>query len=264
MAKYFVKYLVKYLTVVLSSILILFSAATSQSYETIEVENGVTLKGTITFKGALPSDEIILLDRNVEYCGKDQKLGKYLVSNSRVKNVVVWIENIEKGKAVYNKAVKISLKKCKAEPLVSVGSVGGKFLFINEDDILHTVQLKLGLKYQKNVSGRPLEYGATIYNLALPVKDLQIEKPIKKYHKYTNETGFIQVTSNTHTWIRGFIFIFDHPYAAVTNDKGTFIIDNIPAGNYLLKVWHEGFGFKEKNIEITAGENVEVNIDYSN
>lgn len=258
------KYFVKYFTVVLSAILFFFSAEISQGYEIVDVESGATLKGTITFKGDLPGDESIVIDRDVEYCGKEQKLGKYLVSNSRVKNVVVWIDGIRKGKSASDKAVKISLKKCKAEPLVSVGSVGGKYLFVNEDDILHTVQLKLGLKYQKDVSGRPLEYGATIYNLALPVKDLQIKKSIKKYHKYTQETGFIQVTSNTHDWIRGYIFIFDHPYAAVTDNNGAFIMKDIPAGEYILNVWHEGFGVKEKKIKVTAGGTVEVEIEYSN
>ncbi len=255
----------KYFTVFLTSVLLFFSADILQGYEIVEIKNGgATLKGTITFKGELPTDESIVIDRDIEYCGKEQKLGKYLILNSRVKNVVVWIDNIDKGKAVSEKAVKITLKKCKAEPLVSVGSVGGKYLFTNKDDILHTVQLKLGLKYQKKVSGRPLEYGATIYNLAMPVKNLQIEKPIKKYHKYTEETGFIQVTSNTHNWIRGYIFIFDHPYAAVTDDKGAFTIDTIPPGKYIIKTWHEGFGVKEKEINISTGGVMEVEIEYSN
>ncbi|MCK5504841.1 MAG: carboxypeptidase regulatory-like domain-containing protein, partial [Thermodesulfovibrionia bacterium] len=122
---------------------------------------------------------------------------------------------------------------------------------------------KLGLAYQKRVSRRPLEDGATIYNLALPKKGLQIEKPIKKWHRYTEETGFIQVRSNTHNWIRGYIFIFDHPYAAVTDEKGSFLIDNLPPGEYLLKAWHEGFGMKERKIRVKSGETAEVKIAFA-
>jgi hypothetical protein len=140
--------------------------------------------------------------------------------------------------------------------------VGGEYLFKNEDEILHTIQLKLGLAYQKRISERPVKDGATIYNLALPLKDLQIEKPIKNYHKYSEETGFIQIRSNIHNWINGYIFIFDHPYAAVTDEKGAFVMDNIPPDEYLLKVWHEGFGMQEKKIKVTPGGLVEANIAF--
>jgi hypothetical protein len=112
------------------------------------------------------------------------------------------------------------------------------------------------------VSERPVKDGATIYNIALPLKDLQIEKPIKNYHKYSEETGFIQIRSNIHNWINGYIFIFDHPYAAVTDEKGAFVMDNIPPDEYLLKVWHEGFGMKERKIKVTPGGLVEANIAF--
>ncbi|MCK5427471.1 MAG: carboxypeptidase regulatory-like domain-containing protein, partial [Thermodesulfovibrionia bacterium] len=64
-------------------------------------------------------------------------------------------------------------------------------------------------------------------------------------------------------WIRGYIFIFDHPYAAVTDEKGIFEIDNLPPGEYLLKAWHEGFGMQEKKIRVKSGEAVDVEIAFS-
>jgi len=37
----------------------------------------------------------------------------------------------------------------------------------------------------------------------------------------------------------GFVHVFDHPFFAVTDDKGAFSIPNVPAGTYTLKAWHE-------------------------
>ena len=35
--------------------------------------------------------------------------------------------------------------------------------------------------------------------------------------------------------------------AVITDEKGNFEIKNAPAGKYRLQVWHEGYGFVQKN-----------------
>jgi len=37
--------------------------------------------------------------------------------------------------------------------------------------------------------------------------------------------------------------VFNHPYFAVTNEKGEFEIKNAPAGNFNLVVWQEEAGW---------------------
>jgi len=255
--------MIKHLAVILSVVLWTVSVGAVQGYDVMKVKNGATLKGTVNFKGNVPPDETIVINKDAEFCGNEQKVGKYLVSNSRVENVVIWIEGVERGKAVPVKEVNITIKNCRAVPHVNIGFVGGEYVFKNEDEILHTVQSKLGLAYQRKVSSRPLEDGASIYNLALPRTGHIVKKPIKKWHRITDDTGFIQVRSNTHNWIRGYIFIFDHPYAAVTGSNGTFEIDSLPAGEYVLKAWHEGFGTQEKKISIKSGKSMEVEIAFA-
>ncbi len=254
--------MIKYLSLTFSVVLLLLSAGTAGGYEVVEVKDGATIKGTVSLSGEAPPDEVITVDKNADYCGKELKARKYVIFDSKVKNVVVWIDNIKKGKAIPESTVPVTIKGCRAEPHVGIGFVGGEYLFRNDDEILHTTQLKLGLAYQKKVSRRPLKDGATIYNIALPVKGLQIRKPVKDYHAYTDETGYIQVRSNTHTWIRGYRFIFDHPYAAVTGRDGRFEISEIPPGDYVLKIWHEGFGMQEKRITLKPGEVKELDIRF--
>ncbi|MEN8263761.1 MAG: carboxypeptidase-like regulatory domain-containing protein [Nitrospirota bacterium] len=249
--------------VLLSVILWTVSAGAVQGYDVVKVENGATLKGTVNFTGSVPADETIVINADADYCGKEQKVGKYLVSDSKVQNVVVWIEGIEKGKVLPKKEVDVAIKNCRAVPHVNVGFVGGEYVFKNEDEILHTVQSKLGLAYQKKASSRPLQDGTSIYNLALPKTGHEVKKPVKRWHRYTEDTGFIQIRSNTHNWIRGYIFVFDHPYAAVTDQYGAFEMDGLPAGDYVLKVWHEGFGMQEKKISVKSGKSTEVEIAFA-
>ncbi len=244
----------------LVALLLLFPLL-AHAYEAGEVRGAATVKGVVIYSGRPPQDERIIVDRDRGVCGSSQSAGKYLLKGKRVQNVVVWLEGVERGKPVPESEVKLTISTCRVRPLVSVGFVGGVYRIVNEDPILHTVQLKLGLEYHKLVSDRPLDKGVTIYNLALPRKGMEITRPIKRFHRLTEKTGIVRVTSNTHPWMRAYIFVFDHPYATVTNPDGEFVIGDIPPGDYILKVWHEGFGTKEIRVNLRASETEELEID---
>ena len=53
----------------------------------------------------------------------------------------------------------------------------------------------------------------------------------------------IACTCNVHPWMKCYLLPRDNPYFAVTNEKGEFTIDKLPAGEELeFKVWHESAG----------------------
>ena len=246
---------------IVSTLLLLTLPVTAASYDVIK-RDGATIKVTVTHQGAVPENEIIRISEDLDYCGSTQEADVYLVDKSRVKNAVVWLDGIEKGNDTINSTVNVVIDKCRIKPRVSVGFVGGSFVFYNSDEILHTVQMKMGLAYQKDVSDRPLEEGATIYNIALPMKGIAIRKPIKRWHRLSRYTGYIRVRSNTHPWMSGYVFVFNHPYAGVTNRKGTLKLDDVPPGEYLLKVWHEGFGVKERKVRVGPDQVIETKISF--
>ncbi len=252
----------KYRTKMASLILLILLASPVHAYEVIDVGTGATVTGTVSVRGPVPVNEPVSIDADIEYCTAGQKKNGANVPSAGMRRAVVWLEGIDRGKAFKDRSVDVTIDACRVEPLINVGFVGGTYDFRNQDDILHTIQLKLGLAYQKRVSDRPVRDGATIYNLALPIKDLRIHKPIKRHHRYTEETGYIQVRSNTHTWMKGYIFVFDHPYAVVTDDSGTFAMHGVLPGRYTLKSWHEGFGVKETQITVTENGTQETHFDF--
>lgn len=147
------------------------------------------------------------------------------------------------------------------EPAIAIGYVGNEFVLRNEDDELHTTHLYLQLAYQKAVSGRPIENGATLYNIAFPKKDMEVRRPIKSYHHFDDDTGAIDIRCNPHPAESAAALIFDHPYVVVTDAGGAFAMDNAPPGNHELWVWHQGEARKWKDVEIKERGATEVAVD---
>lgn len=57
--------------------------------------------------------------------------------------------------------------------------------------------------------------------------------------------------------------VFDHPFFAVTDDKGAFSIPNVPAGAYTLRAWHEDAGVRSQEVVVAENGNVRVNLEFA-
>ncbi|MBF0343364.1 MAG: carboxypeptidase regulatory-like domain-containing protein [Nitrospirae bacterium] len=218
-----------------------------KDYKVEDVKGGGSIKGKIKASSAVP-DETLTIAKDEAACGKSVKAEKYLISSDMgVKNVIVAVEDVEKGKAVPKTDLVINNKKCVFEPLVGVAYVGQKYIIKNEDPIFHNTSLGIMLGEGKR---------RTVYNLALPNKDQVIEKPIKV-------AGMQIVQCDAHSWMRGYVYASKHPYVAVTDDKGNFEIKDLLPGKYKVKIWHEGFGEVTKDVEVKGGAAAELDHTFS-
>ena len=172
---------------------------------------------------------------------------------------VVWVEGLSTGETPKSDTV-ITHISGRFQPKVSIGFVGNSFVFRNDDNTLHNTHLYLRLAYQKELSDRPLHYGATLYNVALPKAGAEVRKPIKPYHRYRRETGFIEVVCNPHPEERAHVLVFDHPYAAVTDGDGTFSIPDLPPGRHQVMSWRAGSVKEWGVVEIKDGAVTEIAI----
>jgi hypothetical protein len=78
----------------------------------------------------------------------------------------------------------------------------------------------------------------------------------------------VNINCDIHPWMAAKLFVFDHPYYAITKADGSFEIPYVPAGAEVnVMGWHEGKGWvleggkKGQNIQITSGKN-ELNIEF--
>ena len=54
----------------------------------------------------------------------------------------------------------------------------------------------------------------------------------------------IRFTCTFYTWLSAYVWAFDHPYSAVSNDDGVFVIARVPIGaEVFLMAWHEDLGY---------------------
>ena len=68
---------------------------------------------------------------------------------------------------------------------------------------------------------------------------------------------------DVHNWMGCYIEVFDHPFFAVSDKTGDYEIQNVPPGKYTLKFWHESFGEKTMEVEVSGpGLTAEANFEF--
>jgi RNA polymerase sigma factor (sigma-70 family) len=116
-------------------------------------------------------------------------------------------------------------------PRVTLARAGDTLLFTNASVVATNVH------YNAVVNGPGTVFMG--FNVLLPMK-VGIYRPEKPLVAGTIADRF---TSNVHHWAVGYVWAFDHPYAAVTDEAGRFVIADAPPGTWRLKVWHEKVGW---------------------
>ena len=172
----------------------------------------------------------------------------YLISSANeVRNALVIVENVKKGKGAPKKDHVIDNLNCRFEPLVGISYIKSQYVIKNSDPLLHNTNL-----------GKMLPGGVkrAVYNLALPHKDQVIKKK-------NRVAGLIHVKCDVHSWMRAYIYSSRHPYVAITDAKGNFEIKDLLPGKYTVRFWHEGFEDVSEEIEVKGGGVSEVKVTFT-
>src|SRR3990172_2662461 len=227
-------------SVVVAVLLAPFASAPAAAYEAIAVANGATIRGTVKVQGQLPKLAPLQISKYKEVCRDVPNETLIVGPNQGLRYAVVTIEGIAKGKAVETEIQhELDNVKCRFVPHVQAASVGQFVLLKNTDPILHTAHAFCA-------GGQPQ------FNIGL-YRGRTSRKPLVS-------PGVVKILCEVHPWMSAYIVVTDHPYHAVADAYGEYLIGDIPAGNYRLKAWHESLGSEEKQIEVKAGGS--LNIDF--
>jgi hypothetical protein len=64
---------------------------------------------------------------------------------------------------------------------------------------------------------------------------------------------FVQLKTDVHPWMYAYICVVDHPWFAVTDRKGNFVLPSgLPPGNYTLVATHRKAGEQSQRIHVTT------------
>lgn len=74
--------------------------------------------------------------------------------------------------------------------------------------------------------------GAAFFTITLP------DERTARYRRF-HQPGLVELSSAVgDVHIRGHLFVSEHPFCAVSDSEGGFVIRDIPPGNHELVVWH--------------------------
>lgn len=92
--------------------------------------------------------------------------------------------------------------------------------------------------------------GAAFFSLPLLDRDAVTRRALP-------ETGIVDLTSGSaFYWMRAYLWVSEHPYAAITDADGRFELTDVPAGEYELVAWRPNWRIKghERHPEFGAIE----------
>ena len=72
-----------------------------------------------------------------------------------------------------------------------------------------------------------------------------------------------RVKCDVHPWMAAYVGVVEHPFFAVSGEDGSFSIDGLPAGDYVLEAWHEEFGTQTMSVSVGAGAAADAAFDFT-
>lgn len=143
-----------------------------------------------------------------------------------VADAVVWVE----GPAVRPRpaSATVVMKDKAFVPRVVVVPVGGSVAFPNQDPIFHNVF---------SVSGENRF-------------DLDLYKKPRSGAWTFRQPGLVRVFCNIHPQMSAYVLVRDNPFWARPAADGSFEIAGVPAGDWVLKAWHERSGESARPVSV--------------
>jgi plastocyanin len=191
-----------------------------------------TLRGRFVYNGNVPPQGVLYAvgkaKANPEWCAAEQPILEQKVvidpQSKGVANVFLWLAKMPEGgkQTAAHEAdwpTVFDQKNCAFVPHAMVVRTGKPLTITSSDRVNHNVKINA---FSNEDANNTLGFGDQLM------------------HTYEEaERQPIQVNCDIHTWMTAYQLPIDHPYAAVTNEKGEFVITDLPAGEHEFKIYHE-------------------------
>lgn len=207
-----------------------------------------TIRGRVRLAGELPGNPIIRMGADPMCAGINagkRQVQEIVAADAKgdLANVFIHVEGNFPHTAVPTKPVVLNQQSCMYSPRVLGMRVGQTLQIHNEDPLSHNVHL--------------VSQGANGYSVTMTTKGaVSTFKP-------KAEEVMLRVVCDFHRWMTAFIGVVNNPYFAVTGERGTFEIPNVPPGTYTVQAWQEAYGPVTKKVTVTAGGVTNLDFTYS-
>ena len=206
-------------------------AGNALAYTGGPVSNGGSITGNVKYKGTPPPPQILEINKDKDVCALTEKQSRELLvgPDGGIQYAVVSITNITEGKPFEEAKPVLDQKGCEYLPYVMTMPAGSELQIKNSDGILHNIRTK-------------------------SEKNSPINRAQPKFKKTLRETfeepEMVELSCDVHGWMSGWLLVEDHPYYAVTDEKGAFELTDVPAGEYELRVWQPKLGETTQQVTV--------------
>jgi plastocyanin len=199
------------------------------AHQSARAETG-TIRGIVTLPGGAPPARSEAVSQQQNVCGTSVGVTRLsLGANGGVGRAIVYLDDVPSGadpSRPQRPVVVVGQKDCQYTPAAVVVSSGTPIDIVNDDPILHNVHAR-----ERTADGM-----RTVFNIAQPVRGqrTRVSVPLTR-------PGVVELSCEAgHPWMSAYMLVASHGLAAVTDDDGTFAINDVPAGTYPVTMWHQG------------------------
>ncbi len=223
-------------------------AAESAPAAAAATEGSAAITGQVVLEGDAPESEVIRMNADPvcvrEAPGETQTQFFVVGDDGALANVFVYVkEGVSGSFDPPATIVTMDQKGCQYIPHVFGVQVGQPVEIMNSDPTLH------------NVHALPTNNDE--FNTGQPVQGMKLERT------FTAAEVMVPFKCDVHGWMNAYAGVLDHPFFSVSGDGGSFDIQSLPAGSYVVEAWHEKLGTQTQNVTVGEGETQEITFSFS-
>jgi plastocyanin len=197
------------------------------------------VEGLVSYDGPLPAPIPVAEAASVRHSVEVDHKTKGL------KEAVVWLEGcpVQSEPVARKRAVQMDQRNFVFIPHVLSIDAGQEVEFLNSDVANH------------GVTAASTEPG-NCFNVSMALGG-------GYKHRFVASARPVAIGCPVHVSMAAWIYVFDHPYHAVTDDAGRFRLPDMPPGRYLFHVRHADGGMRTlRPVVARAGETVRLRIEF--
>ncbi|HXQ25298.1 MAG TPA: carboxypeptidase regulatory-like domain-containing protein [Candidatus Acidoferrales bacterium] len=215
---------------------------------TVDITTAGSITGTVTLEGAPPTFKPIDMSASPACAAANPSpvVPPIMVvgDNGALANVVIFVKD---GLSNYrfdtpSDPAILGQKNCMYEPHVSALMTNQPFQIQNNDPTMHNVH--------------PLPKHNRQWSTSQPAGSAALKSA------FARPEFAMPVLCNVHPWMRAYVFVFDHPYFAVTSKTGKFELRNLPPGTYTIEAWHENYAAQDQAVTIGPRESKAISFTF--
>lgn len=212
-------------------------AAIAFASVSVAAETG-TLKARFVYEGTAPTPKPI---NTLAFCGGAPLIDESLLvdpETNGIRNLILYVYTGRGGSVVPKseppkKTHELTSRNCRFEPHVLLARAGDTLNITNRD----LFGQNTFIHFFANAAGN---------FVTPPGGAIQVPMP-------NAEPAPIPVESHIHPWMKAYVVVLDHPYAAVSDENGALTIKDLPAGKPLaFRFDHEAFSGSIDEVRIQS------------